>query len=654
MEFRTGTRLRVLAGLVAFMFAALTTRLWFLQVLASESFRREASRNSVRLVSLPAPRGRIFDRSGQDLKSLLVGNEVSIQVMVNRQQLGDQREAVLFRLSQLLHVKVATLAERLGTKRFYLYEPVPVAAGVTEEDAFYIGEHQDEFPGVDTVSVPVRVYPNADLAAHVLGYIGQITADDLKDPMFAAYGQNDQVGKAGVEASYESFLQGTKGAVKYLVNAAGENIRVIGRQNAQPGDDLVLNLDLRIEKLATRALADGMEHAHSIDEGQGYLKATSGAVVVMDPDTGAVVASVSLPTYDPSMFIQGVTQQQLNQLQSERNGVPVLDRVTQGQFPPGSTFKPFIALSGLEDGLVNMGSTYPCAPTFVLGGEDVGTSQYIWRNWTSANLGYMSLGTALVRSCDTIFYPIGYEYWRIYYPPPWADGIAGNDKEPPKLPLERDLRSMGFGRPTHVDLPYEASGRIPDPMWKSQYHHDNPVAFPEGRWYPADFINMSIGQGDTLVTPMQIAQAYSMIANGRRICRPMFADRIQTADGDIVRSFKPTCRKAPFTQQQLGYVRNALAGVVKPPGTAQFAFSGFPFSRVSVAGKTGTAQAGGTNQDTSWFAAITDGLGKRYVIVAVVAEGGHGSTTAAPIVRRIIEGLYGLDETTFSGQAVPD
>lgn len=640
-EGRTGLRLKVLAGLVAFMFAALTTRLWFLQVLASERYRSEASQNAVRLVETPAPRGRILDAQG----NVLVENRMSLVVTINRQELGDQAEGVLFRLSQVLGVSVKTLVGRLQDPRYYSFSPVPVAVDVPKNVAFYIGEHQDEFPGVSIVKTPVRTYPEGSLAAHVLGYLGQISEEQLKDPGFAGYGQNDLVGVTGVEAVYEHELRGTKGVVKYRVNANGKNLGEIGSRPPAPGDDLVLTLDTGVQRLAEQSLALGEEYARGLVDPSSatgaHYAANAGAVIVMDPQTGAILALASSPSYDPSVFGRGLTQAEYNrQFGTKSSGYPLVDRAIAGQYPPGSTFKPFIALSALKRGFVSETGSYPCPPTYQVPGDP---HHQIFNNWTTSNLGYLSLASALSISCDTVFYPLGYDYWRVYYPP----------TDPPHEPLQQDLRSMGFGQPPGIDLPAEQDGRIPDALWKAQIHKQYPTLFPDGQWFPGDFVNMSIGQGDTLVTPLQLADAFAAIANGGHLCVPHLGLRIQRPEGTVVRRIRPHCdRRVSFAPAQLAFIRQALTDV-PITGTAAEAFIGFPFSRVSVAGKTGTAQVP-RKQDFSWFAAMTSGAGKRYVIVALVEQAGHGSTTAAPIVRRIIEGLYGIPTTQFINVAGTD
>jgi len=636
-EGRTGLRLKVFAALVAFMFAALTTRLWFLQVLAADQFRDIAKQNAVRLIDIPAQRGRILDDKG----SLLVTNRVSLVVTVNKQEAGSHLEDELYRLSKLLGVPAKELAARVEDPRYYVYQPVPIEANVGKRIDFYINEHQSTFPGVEVVAEPVRVYPEGSLAAHVLGYLGQISPEQLKDPAFADYRPGDEVGVTGVEAQYERFLRGTEGVVKYRVNSAGQNLGQIGEQQPVPGQDVVLTIDTEAQKIAEESLNLGLQYAHGIyDSGTGRdLSANGGAVVVMDPATGAIKALASAPSFDPSLFVRSMSSGEYERRFGAAKGYPLLDRAIQGLYPPGSTYKPFVLLSALRRGIVSTTDYYPCPPSWAVPEDPL---HEVFHNWTTANLGSMTLAQALYDSCDTVFYPIGYEYWRRYYPP----------TDPPIEQIQRDLQAFGFGRPTDVDLPFEQEGRVPDAAWKSVVHKRYPKSFPDGRWFPGDFINMSIGQGDTLVTPLQLAAAYSAIQNGGRACVPHVFARAQEADGHVLHSWHARCRRIPFLQAQVEYVRQALTQT-PVQGTAASAFIGFPFSQVQVAGKTGTAQVFG-QQDYSWFAAMTQAQGKQYVVVALVEQGGHGSTTAAPIVRRVIEGLYGLTNTQFTAGGVTD
>lgn len=646
-EGKAGLRLRVLAGLVVFMFATLTTRLWFLQVLAAEDNRRQAANNATQLVPVPARRGQILDADGD----VLVGSRQSLQITVNRQKTGDQLEEVLFRLSKLFGVSAESLGKRLDDPDYYSFSPIPVAIDVSPRIVYYVEEHPRLFPGVGLLKAPVRTYPEGILAAHVLGYLGQVSAEQLKDPSFADYRPGDIVGKTGVESVYEHDLRGTRGYVNYRVNSLGENLGILGTVAPVPGNDVQLTIDDSVQRLAEDSLKAGIEHARQLFDTSsgGNLRANAGAVIVMNPRTGGLEAMASYPTYSPAS-LRGITVEAYDRKFGAQNGYPLLNRAIQGQYPPGSTYKPWIALSALSRGLVTPSQSYPCPSTYEVP-ED--PTHHIFNNWTTANLGFMSIARALSVSCDTIFYPIGYDYWRTYYPPPNADGIAGNDDQPPKEPLQHDLEAMGFGRVSNLDLPFERAGRVPDAAWKAKIHQDYPKAFPFGDWVPGDFVNMSIGQGDTLVTPLQLAQAFAALENNGRMCTPHVLSRVLAPDGAVVRRSPARCgKKLPFSQADITYVRDALTQV-PISGTAELAFRGFPFSQVWVAGKTGTAEVY-SRQDFSWFAAMTSAGGEEHVIVVLVEQGGHGSTTAAPIVRRIIEGLYGLPSTEYGTVAGTD
>lgn len=658
---RITMRLKLLAFLVVAMFAALTTRLWFLQVLAAEAAREKAESNSVRIVEIPAPRGRILDASGE---ALVISRNSNV-LTVNREVVGDDRERVVYELSQLLDVPATELGRRLDESTAFQFTPVPIARNVPERIIAYVMERERDFRGVGFVEQPVRVYPLGAAAAHILGYLNEIDQETLDDPAFSSYRAGDEVGVAGVESVYEHDLAGTPGYVKYLVNSTNENVSDFGvPQEPLPGKDVYLTIDADTQRLSEEALIGGIRNARTILDETGYLRADAGAVVVMDPDTGGIEAMVSYPGFEPSLFVKGMSNHEFARRFGKAKGDPLLNRAIQGEYPPGSTYKPFIALSALNtraespDGgranamIASTDRSYGCPPVYVapFDEDDPNATQYPFRNWTTANLGFMNISTALARSCDTVFYPWGYEFWRIFYPYAGPDGRQGTDDDVLREPLQADLERVGFGRVTHIDLPFEKDGRVPTAEWKRDIHAEFPDAFPYGEWVPGDFINMSIGQGDTLVTPLQLASAYSALMNAEgRICVPHLLDKVVDPtthpDPALIRRYRPQCRRRlPFTPESITYVREALEGTVRPGGTAGAAFAAFPFSRVTVAGKTGTAEVEGNppKQDFSWFAAMVEAQGERHVIVALVEQGGHGSESAAPIVRRIIEGLYGL------------
>lgn len=642
--------MRVLAALSAFMFAALVTRLWFLQVLASEQFSKLADQNQVRLVPLQPLRGLVLDRNG----NILVGNRASTIVLIDRLGMKGQDEQVLFRLSNLLHVPVQDILDRLNSVKYLPYQPVPVAEDVPKEAIFYIEEHkQDLFPGVSYEVGSVRDYPQGDLAAHILGYVGEVSDKQLQQRQFHHYRPGEIVGKAGIEATFEPELHGTDGIRGIQVNAQGLVLdEDFGSQAATPGDNVVLSIDDKAQRLAESSLAAGIELArHTADRNSGkFLAATGGAVIVMNPNNGQVLAMASNPSYDPRIFLGGLNYREARRLdlcypgrpcpKKPTHNNPLLNRAIQGLYPAGSTFKPFVATAALKERIATMKGKYSC-PAYYVAPVDI--THHHFNNWSPYNYGMMSLPEALVASCDTVFYAYGYNFWLKYH----RSGDA-NDV------FQRDLRLMGFARKTGIDLPDEQIGLIPDYAYVKRLYESDPRFYgscqkaPNGKtsckfpgWLPGDSIELAIGQGYLQVTPMQLAAAYSAIANGGTIYAPHLGWKIQSPDGDVIREIgKQATGSLPITRRQVLFIRNALKGVTRV-GTASSAFLGFPLGSIPVAGKTGTADIV-PQQPYSWFAAMAPADHPKYVVVALVEQGGHGATTAAPIVRRVLEGLFGL------------
>jgi penicillin-binding protein 2 len=626
---KSSSRLKVLALLVAVMFAALGTRLWFLQVLATEQFQVEADNNRTRIVESDALRG---DIRSADHKTL-VTNRLSLEVRVDLQTLeaSGRTDAVLKQLSELLKIPVSELRARINDPRYYPFQPKPVAEFVKQTVYDYISERQSEFPGVQVAKAYVRDYPLGSEAAHVLGYLGQIQKEQLNSPQYKGYGQSDLVGRAGLELQYERYLRGTNGEQKFIVNANGDTIRALGAIPPTPGDTLDLTIDSKVQKAVEDELVRGLENARNqVDEAGGkglYLQAPAGAAVVMDVQTGGVVAMASWPTYDPSWFVKGLTPDESRYLFKSAQA-PSINRTIGLTYKPGSIFKPIVALTAEKEGVASFNNAYDCPATWTAPGD---TSGAVFTNWSSTGLGYMYVNHALEISCDTVFYQFGYDFWAR-----WRENSFGTNNEP----FQRDLRQWGFNKPTGVDLPAEESGVIPD----AQFAADHPDVYPDG-WIPGGDILLSIGSGDTLVTPLQMAAAYSAIANGGHLCRPHVVDKIVDAHRDVVKTVGGHCdTKLPYTDAQLQYIRSALA-TVPTGGTASTAFSGFPLSTYPIAGKTGTAERP-PFQSTSWFASFAPAGNPKYAVVVMVEQGGYGSQTAAPIARHIYEHLFGL---TVSG-----
>jgi penicillin-binding protein 2 len=640
-ESKTRTRLRVLATMVVFMFAALTTRLWFLQVLASEQFAELADQNQVRLVPIDPLRGEILDRNG----AVMVGNRASTVVLVDKVEMEGSEEEVLFRLSRLLDVPEVDLVERLNSVKYLPYQPIPVAEDVDKQDVFFIEEHPLLFPGVSYRVDAVRYYPEGRLGAHLLGHVDEISGPQLEDPAFAGYRPGQIVGKGGVEASYEPDLFGTSGIRELLVNAQGTVLDPeFRRRDAVRGNDLVLSIDSGVQRLAEQSLQQGITLARNLQhEVTGeYFRATGGAVIVMNPRNGQVLALASNPSYDPAIWLGGLSGREALLLDlcphppgeglcpPPSHNRPLLDRSIQGVYPAGSTFKPFVAAGALRQGFAKTDGQYDCPASW---SAPVDPTKHQFHNWQPISRGLISLPEALVVSCDTVFYQFGYRYWLRYK-------RSGLENEA----MQRDLSDMGFGAPTGIDLPAEQSGLVPDYEYVKSVFEAPGARKVYGEffgWLPGDAINLSIGQGFLQVTPMQLAVGFSALANGGTLLEPHVGLRIEAPDGRVVRHIgKRAIGRLPIPRRQVIFLRDAMRGVTER-GTASGAFSGFPLSQVPVAGKTGTADII-PQQPYSWFAAMAPANDPRYVVVAMVEQGGHGSTTAAPIVRRVLEGLFGL------------
>jgi penicillin-binding protein 2 len=626
-DAKLGRRMMALAAVMAFAFSALVTRLWFLQVLAAEEYRDRATGNYVRLIPIPAARGRILDRGGQPL----VDNRRAVVITIDRQEVEDE-EVLLRQLSTLLDEPTTELAERLHDTDYVPYQPVPVYEGAPETVAIYLKEHADDFPGVDFRETGVRRYVEGGLAPHALGYLGQVSPEELEDPSFADLRPGQLVGRGGVEQSYEEYLRGKDGWLKQEIDATGELQGVLGRQDPTPGNDVVLAIDGEIQRLAEDTLAEAVEQARSIPTLTGLLKATGGAVVVLDPNDGHVLAMASYPSYDPEIFLDGLTQKEFHRLKIPASNFPLSNRAIAGQYPPGSTFKPFVAAAALKGGYASTGGFYPCPAEFSVVGDTSGT---VFGNWKDVDSGVISFSESLIQSCDTVFYGWGLDFYV--------------DRKSRGEYMQHQLRQWTFDELTGIDIPGEQEGRIPDARWKQDVHAQYPELFPEPTWLPGDNINMSIGQGDVLVTPLQMAAAYAALANGGTLYRPQLGLRIQKPDGTTVRRFEgQVLGRVKMRPSHQAAIVNALKAVVSAPsGTATGAFAGWNHAAYPVAGKTGTSEIHG-KQPHSWFAAFAPADEPEFVVVAVVEEGGHGSQVAAPIVRRVLEGLLDLEPSAFN------
>lgn len=642
LEDRTRLRLAVVGIVIISMFAVLLARLWFLQILAGPTFAAQATRNHVRLVRQAPPRGRILDRNGV----VLVRNRTALSVGVRREDFPkDPKEAAVIkqRLSKLLGIPVKTIEERLKNRRTSPYEPLVIAEDVAPTVIFTIRERQEDYQGVEGMELPVREYPRGSVAAQVLGYVGEINDRELQDPKYEAYRLGDEIGRTGIERTYEPWLRGTPGLLKLEVDARGRVLRSLGRRDTVPGDDLRLSIDLKVQNVAQEALAQGIERARGqvFREDGSYFKAPAGAAVVLDAKTGEVIAMASHPTFDLREFVGGVPSDYFAKLNDPKGDLPLYNRAAQASYPPGSTFKPIIATAALASGAATPTGSYPCLTEYRFGDR-------VFRNWRPRNTT-VSLAQGLIESCDTVFYDFAANWWRAEY----AAEKAGKR---PKEVMQSWARKFGLGAKTGIDLPSEGAGRVPDRAYRTRVWEANREEYCKKyratklplwedlcvrgfMWRPGDSINMSIGQGDVEATPLQMAVVYAALANGGKVLTPHLGLKIAHPDGTVVKSIKPVTRsvvKAPASATR--YVERALRDVVEK-GTAAFPYRGWPLDDIPMAAKTGSAEIGG-KQPFSWFASYGPVADPKYVVVSVVEQAGFGSQVAGPVVRRIMDELF--------------
>ena len=656
-------RLTFLSVLVIALFIALLSRLWFLQVLAGDRYVALADTNRLRTVVVEAPRGDILSDTGQPL----VQNRPALTISVDRQvlltnegdPLNEEAELAIGRLAELLRIDDDEVVERLTSQRYSPFRPVPIAFDVAPELVFAVQEHQELFPGVVAERLPVRDYPNGEAGAHVLGYLNQISEAELADERFADYRGGDLVGRAGLEATYEEYLRGTAGNRLLEVNAQNRVLDVLRETEPQPGNDLIVSLDPEVQAAVERMLEEGMIASRDFvrDDGRN-LPSSAGAAVVLDATDGSVVAMASYPTFDPAEFVGGLSDEYAEYLyQDEDVPQPTINRVIQGRYPPGSVYKTVTGAAFVEAGLVGPRSQLPCPSSYEQGG-------IVFNNWNPVAEPPMDLAVAIMRSCDTYFYDLAYEQWlREDRQLDAADRDLSQADIDEVVPEVADR--FGFGAPLGIDLPSESGGYVPDrdgkyETWLRTRDRDcrladelEPGTYGQqvsedrcrfgGRWRGGDAINTSIGQGETQTTPLQVAASYLAIANGGELLRPHLGRRIVSPEGEVVEEFgREVIGALDLDDATMAAIHDGLVRVVHDDrGTARDAFAGFPLDEIPVAGKTGTAEQQ-PKVPYAWFAAYAPADDPQYVAVVAVEEGGGGSQTAAPIVRGILEHLFGI------------
>jgi penicillin-binding protein 2 len=505
---------------------------------------------------------------------------------------------------------------------------------VPEELKIWIDEHAEELPGVAAERVAVRRYPYGQLAAHVLGYTGQIIDDEFDEKAGSpkTYTLNDKIGKYGVEKIYEDDLRGTPGSRSIEVDAENRPIRVVSEVEPIPGDDIVLNLDIDVQAQAEQALQSGLEIAKDrpCSGCQSAPKAEKGSTVVLDPKTGGVIAMASYPTFNPADFVDGISDREWAQLTAEENNTPLNNWAIQGQYAPGSTFKPFSAVAGLESGLITPDTTVYDDGEYEV--PDCSGDSCAFSNDQSKSYGVVDLRRSLTVSSDFYYYGLGAQFWI------QQDRLGGPER------YADLLKEWGFDTDTGIDLSSEQSGRIPSPAWLADYCESVGCAEGSDSWRTGNNVNMAIGQGDVLLTPLQLALGYAAIGNGGTVWQPHVVKEVR--DG-VTRELTRTIEPKALNQIELRpewkqALFDGLTGVTtQTGGTAVGAFSGFPHDTWPVAAKTGTAQVrgpGGSNKaPTAVFGAYGPATDAQYAISVFLEEAGYGGSVAAPVARRLFD-----------------
>jgi penicillin-binding protein 2 len=573
--------------LVALILAVLLAGLWRLQVLNSESFRSLAEANRIRKVPILAPRGKLFDREGR----LLVDNYPSVSCYLLREQVKDL-DADLPLISQGLHIPIEQIQSTIRRYQYApKYQPIPLKQDITPDEQAFIAAHRDELPELETLDEQRRLYPSDGFAAHLIGYVGEVSEQMLaNDDRYALYSPGDVVGRSGVEATYDAVLRGTDGSRDVIVNSHGKELGHLGQELAIPGKDLRLTIDLDIQMAAEKAM-----------EGK------NGALVAIDPHTGEILAMVSRPTFDPNQFSVRLTRAYWNQIITDPNH-PLLNKTIQAQLAPGSTFKIIMSFAGLEEGVAqdmhvvcNGGGTF-----------------YGHFFACDKHHGMVDIDHAIPWSCDTFYYNLANRLG--------IDTIA------------KYATSVGLSQKTGIDLPDEVSGTMPSTAWKLKTQHE--------KWYAGEVISVGIGQGAVTVTPLQLARALGGIASGGALKRPhvVFPDEVPTEMLQTIHETYPGSgdRVIPITPANWQLITDAMAATTTTGTAAAVHLEGIDF-----AGKTGTAEvvnhsAGTTSLGTgnaranAWFVGMAPRRNPDIVVAVLCEHGGWGAEASAPVAAKVI------------------
>lgn len=603
----TEVRYRAIGGIVIAVFALLSARLWYLQVIEGEANLNRSNRVRTYSIPIAAPRGVMYDRNGTPLVASRLAYSVTA---VPEDVLSNP--ATLERLAKILNIDRSELSQTLQKRQQDPWrkksEPVRVAADISADTAMRVEEALLDMPGVDIAREPVRDYIYGDLASHLVGYIHEISPQELEQVKGDGYKQGDNIGKTGLERTYEEYLRGESGGTEIEVDKTGRLMRVLREVYPKPGKDLHLTINLQLQQAAEKALVEQLQY---LQKNTQYTKARAGAVVVMDPRNGDILAMTSKPSFDPNLFVGSMPAETSRRLFTDPYR-PFTNRALYGQYAPGSTFKPITVLAALETGRAGPKDTFLCE------GIDI-SGKKCWIYATNPRgHGIENLVEGLKNSCNIVMYNLARRV-----------GVEN---------LARYARMFGFGKPTGLDLyPGEKNGLVPDREYKQRAFKGDLAI-----WRPNETLDFSIGQGFLLTTPLQLAQMYSAIANGGTLYAPRLVSRIATSEGSSVRTYRPKVSgRIDIDQKNLGLVVQGLTKVISE-GTAAGVFSGFPLDKYPVAGKTGTAQMTGYDNN-GVFAAFGPVGAPSIVVVVVIEQAGSGSRGTGPVARKILEAYFNID-----------
>jgi penicillin-binding protein 2 len=605
---RLNLRIAILGAVVVAAIATVLLRLWSLQILDGEHYRALAKDHGILDVRVHPPRGEILDRNGK----VLVDNRTVMTLQLRPSDLPSdptERRRELARLGDLLGLSQREIRRRVRATPQYAGYPVVLKQGLDRRVLFYLLENKESFPGVSVERTYVRRYPEGSLAAHVLGQVGQISPRQLKQAKYDGLRPGDIIGQAGVEYGYDRFLRGTAGAERIQVDALGRPRGTLGSRPAQAGGNLRLTLDSGLQEVGESALS---------------ARGLPGAFVAMNVNSGAILAMGSYPTYDPTFYTQPHTKEEYEAF-GNRAGDPLVDRADQGGYPTGSTFKPITATAALEEGLIGPDTIFNDTGSLDIGGLVV-------HNAGGAANGPINMSTALQVSSDVYFFSLGLRAE--------ASGKGGQ--------IQDWAFKFGLGQKPRIDVPNASAGLIPTPAWRNRVYRSEKNPYIDRPWNQGDNVNLSVGQGDVMVTPLQLARAYAALANGGNLVRPHLGGKVIDVNGKTVERIKPPpTRRLPISDETRSVVLDGLErAAMEPGGTSYSVMGGFPFP---VAGKTGTAERGEGREDQSWYAVVAPYDDPEIAVVVTVEHGGFGVESAAPIARTILERYFDLNAGGASG-----